>query len=804
MLLRARIAAVMLVLLPLPAAGTVSSDFNVYWGDLHGHTMSEPVTLTPQIIANYYLHARDAADLDFVALTEKDFDITDANWSAIQVEVSRYTSSGSFVVLSAFEWGDDAYEAFGHRPVFYASTTQPLLRSNVAATDHVSELLDRVATTTDGLTSAAHPDLGNYKTNWDYFDGNVDRVSEIYSRHGHFEDGDAGIQQALARGFRFGFTAVSDTRSGTPGSHGLTAVLATSLTRANLINAIRQRRLYATTGARIKLWFAADGKEMGREYASASAPTFTVECTPTAPLDRIEILKNNVVVYTWVPAATAASAGGSSAWRTSNAESTTLEWTTATDDAGWQPLQLEELHAPRRVHRLRQSVRAQPGEHLILRTDLPGEHRIWVNGAPIVDTRTLAEAHAADGPHDCSAPDAHGLAESAERFRDLGFYDLTALGAPLVRGENIVAVEYEAVGTGTGAMGTGIDIGLASSAAPVQLTWADNSFSGPAFYYVRVTQVDGHQAWISPIWVDRLSPDTTTPAAPNGLVANQDGADVYLDWPKVTKDSQGNIESMGFYRIFRGTRADFSPDRVGFTNQIGTTTKSDYRDTGATSGASDYYYRIVAVDAAGNESSSHSNLAFMVHKQWTYAPTRSNIHWIAVPWISLSNSASELARELNHGSSGPVRKLVRWDVATQRPVSWMHYKGQWVGTNFSIVPGQSVGVTIQSDLSAVLVGAHTSGQSVRLTPNPGTQSLTWVSVPLVSQYVFASSIVNDINRGVSPSIVRRIVRFSANQAYQAYEWNGSGWSGTNFVVQPGEGYAVQVQATADWIPVTIP
>ena len=74
----------------------------------------------------------------------------------------------------------------------------------------------------------------------------------------------------------------------------------------------------------------------------------------------------------------------------------------------------------------------------------------------------------------------------------------------------------------------------------------------------------------------------------------------------------------------------------------------------------------------------------------------------------------------------------------------------------------------------------------------------------MSQYVFASSIVNDINRGVSPSIVRRIVRFSANQAYQTYEWNGSGWSGTNFVVQPGEGYAVQVQATADWIPVTIP
>jgi hypothetical protein len=465
-------------------------------------------------------------------------------------------------------------------------------------------------------------------------------------------------------------------------------------------------------------------------------------------------------------------------------------------------VQPQELQAPQR-RQLRRTLQVGDGEHLILRTDLPGEHRIWVNGMCVVDTRTFAAVEEPHGPHDCFAPDAHGLAGSPERFRQLGFYDLTALGAPVASGENVVAVEYEPTGAAAGSS-AGIEVGVASGVAPVQLTWADNSFSGPAFYYVRVTQVDGHEAWISPIWVDRLAPDTTPPAAPTGLTANQDGSDVFLDWPKVTKDSQGNIESVAFYRIFRGDRADFTPDRVGLSNQIGTSTKTDFRHSGATLGSSDAYYRVVAVDASGNESPSPSNLAFMVRKQYTYAPTRSNIHWIAVPWVSLSTTASELARELNRGSSGPVTKLVRWDVATQRPVSWMRYQGQWVGTNFTIVPGQAVAVTIQSNLDVVLIGSHASGQAVRLTPSPGTQSLTWVSVPLTSQYFFASSIVNDINRGVSPSIVRRIVRFSTNQAYQTYEWNGGGWSGTNFVVQPGEGYAVQVQATADWVPVTVP
>jgi hypothetical protein len=117
-----------------------------------------------------------------------------------------------------------------------------------------------------------------------------------------------------------------------------------------------------------------------------------------------------------------------------------------------------------------------------------------------------------------------------------------------------------------------------------------------------VTQSDGHQAWSSPWWVDRLAPDTTPPASPLKLRAHKDGNDVYLDWPKVTKDVTGNVENVVLYRIFRGTSLDFVPDRTGLTNQIGTATHSRYRDSNALPAAPDYYYRVVAVDAANNES----------------------------------------------------------------------------------------------------------------------------------------------------------------------------------------------------------
>ena len=48
--------------------------------------------------------------------------------------------------------------------------------------------------------------------------------------------------------------------------------------------------------------------------------------------------------------------------------------------------------------------------------------------------------------------------------------------------------------------------------------------------------------------------------------------------------------------------------------------------------------------------------------------------------------------------------------------------------------------------------------------------------------------------------VRRIVRFAPNQVYQTYEWNGATWSGTNFIVMPGDGYAVEVETISDWVP----
>jgi len=340
---------------------------------------------------------------------------------------------------------------------------------------------------------------------------------------------------------------------------------------------------------------------------------------------------------------------------------------------------------------------------------------------------------------------------------------------------------------------------------PVSFTWADNAFNGAAFYYVRVTQTDGQQAWGSPIWVDRLAPDLTPPNAPVKLRASKDVNDVYLSWPKVTKDTAGNVETVSMYRIFRGTTPDFVADRSTLTNQIGTTAKSTYRDVGALTSGVSYYYRVTTVDAANNQSPGTSNLAFKLHHPLTFHTGISNLYWLSLPYQVIYTNASGLARDLNRGLTGPCTKVMRWDVGLQRPASWVYVNPTWTGSNFTLTNGQGVAIAINNDLDAILVGAHDDATTVRLTNNPGLPSLNWVSMPARTADQLAFQVVQDINQGYSPTVVTRITRLNPDlQTYQTYQWNGTAWSGTNFVVLPGEAYGVEVKTTADWLPQQLP
>ena len=139
---------------------------------------------------------------------------------------------------------------------------------------------------------------------------------EIFSDHGSYEREDTrengralcksfrpdrcGVH-FLKRGYRYGFVANSDDHKGHVGVNGLTAVYAPSLDREALLAAYRERRVYATTNARIRLLFTANGALMGSALPETADKEFRIEAVGEAPLKRIDLFRNGDLHRTLVP-----------------------------------------------------------------------------------------------------------------------------------------------------------------------------------------------------------------------------------------------------------------------------------------------------------------------------------------------------------------------------------------------------------------------------------------------------------------------------------------------------------------------
>jgi fibronectin type 3 domain-containing protein len=86
--------------------------------------------------------------------------------------------------------------------------------------------------------------------------------------------------------------------------------------------------------------------------------------------------------------------------------------------------------------------------------------------------------------------------------------------------------------------------------------------------------------------------DAQAPSVPGGLAATGSIGQVRLNWTAAT-DNVG----VDHYDVFRSTTSGFTP---GTGNRIAQPTTTSYTDTAVSAG--DYYYRVSAVDAAGNSS----------------------------------------------------------------------------------------------------------------------------------------------------------------------------------------------------------
>jgi len=176
------------------------------------------------------------------------------------------------------------------------------------------------------LTFAHHAAGGPVATNWAYApDPVLEPVTEIMSVHGSSEAPDsprpiyqavAGnfVRDALDLGYRLGFVGSGDGHDGHPGltrlgavtqNGGLAAIVAPEATRAAVLEALRSRRTYATSGARIWLDVTLDGQyPMGAIIPPTPArarATVEVRTVGTATLERIDLVRTGAVAHSIEP-----------------------------------------------------------------------------------------------------------------------------------------------------------------------------------------------------------------------------------------------------------------------------------------------------------------------------------------------------------------------------------------------------------------------------------------------------------------------------------------------------------------------
>jgi hypothetical protein len=310
--------------------------YKIVRGDLHRHTEISMDGAIDGTIWDLYRYALDAAAFDFIGVTEHnngawlDTDEPETRntddlyqWWRIQKSADLFHVPGRFVPLYGYERSINF--PLGHRNIFHPRRGVFTLRVPKLHIAERPELIDRDAQNlwsylrSTGGIGLPHTSGTSMGTDWRLRDDPLEPVTEIYQgdRNSYEEqgapraaipqaigDGQGGRQpfqkglvwNALGAGYRMGFIASSDHFS-THISYANLLVPDGVTTRDDIQEALRARRSYASTD-NIIVDFRAGPAVQGEILSASESPALRIHVVGTAPLLRVDLIKNNRVIFT--------------------------------------------------------------------------------------------------------------------------------------------------------------------------------------------------------------------------------------------------------------------------------------------------------------------------------------------------------------------------------------------------------------------------------------------------------------------------------------------------------------------------
>jgi len=502
--------------------------YKLFWGEIHTHTNLSDGNGTPE--ENFEIAQ---SHLDFWAMTDHAYDeevfnldyrqmgagrhLLNERWHHVQQLCRENEQPGKFIPFLAYEWTNFRY---GHHNVYYLNYDEPIRMPPTLP------LLYQSLRNVEALVIPHHPayPVGICGKDWDFHDDDLSPFVEIYSLHGSSEEpcgikplltqgswmgpgGSGGsVQEGLARGYRLGIIASSDSHKEHPGAYdnGLMAVYAEELTRRSLWESFRKRLVYGVTGDRIALSFRINGAPMGSIIRADSTREIRIGVVAWDRVERIDIIKNNQILHSFTrPAGSAGSEGVRIRFRFM------VEW-------GWDCRGEREWHCRLAVPhgRILQAIPCYRGSasDRVGRgiTGLSECHCEWRSRTQQLKYGTVfrkfADALALELECDLKAPLQFSFrCNGMERSLRLSPLDI-------LRGSTVQYME-DIPQTNNGAhwraMKTCAKIkvhrGYRLRELTLHLTHEEETAPptrATDFYYVRVIQQNGQMAWSSPIWVE--------------------------------------------------------------------------------------------------------------------------------------------------------------------------------------------------------------------------------------------------------------------------------------------------------------
>lgn len=298
-----------------PSGGTAGLE--VYYGDVHMHSAYSDGTGPPDELYSRCF----ARGLHFCTVTDHDF-IVGAQMMLSEHDEIRwltdvFEAEPGFSALHAYEWTTKPVpRGYGHRNVYFrGDSPSPLLGTKNGYPD--TPRLHRALLKMQAFTAPHH--TGWTGTDWSHANPAVQRMFELVSVHGAFEDPRTqplptrGVRRGmfavdgLRKGKKFGFLGGSDGhgilwhhgigRRMDPWIHGLTGVIAPAPERGAVWDAMFARRTFATSGARMVVLTWIDDAPQGAEIELRGPPEIRWRAQGTLPLRELVVMRDGRPVH---------------------------------------------------------------------------------------------------------------------------------------------------------------------------------------------------------------------------------------------------------------------------------------------------------------------------------------------------------------------------------------------------------------------------------------------------------------------------------------------------------------------------